>query len=339
MVYQPVASVHVRSRVYPIETMRGLAVLALVSYHVIGSTPGSGLELGYPHPLRFFADGLVDLRMPFFAFVAGFVFGVKPVTPGGYADFLRGKWRRLAIPGALAALIFALASSIMGTGFARGLPDLWQVFFLPYAHFWFLQSILLIFVFAGGILALTGGRYLPALFGASVLLFLFAPYVPGNPFSVNGAIYLLPFFLLGLIFERHQHSLMIETPLIVGLALPVALTCLAWNVWHYETAGHLSLQRQDVQSLMMGLALSVLAIQLLPHLPQLGILGPYAFTIYLYHVLATAGAREVLYGLGLTATAPVFLSCLAAGIIAPVLLHLGLQHSPLGRRWMLGLKG
>ena len=44
--------------------MRGLAVLLLVSFHVIGATSDAGLQLDYPHPLRVFADLLIDLRMP-----------------------------------------------------------------------------------------------------------------------------------------------------------------------------------------------------------------------------------------------------------------------------------
>jgi hypothetical protein len=45
----------------PIETMRGLAVLLLVSFHVIGAASNAGLQLDYPHPLRLFADLLIDL--------------------------------------------------------------------------------------------------------------------------------------------------------------------------------------------------------------------------------------------------------------------------------------
>jgi fucose 4-O-acetylase-like acetyltransferase len=81
--------------------MRGIAMLLLVSDHVIGSDPKAGLELDYPHPLRLYADTLIHVRMPLFAFIAGYVFGLKPLTADRYAEFMQGKFRRLFIPGSI----------------------------------------------------------------------------------------------------------------------------------------------------------------------------------------------------------------------------------------------
>lgn len=56
---QPIPA-HGEKRISNIETLRLVAVFSLVAYHTIGASPGNGLELGYPHPLRYAADALID---------------------------------------------------------------------------------------------------------------------------------------------------------------------------------------------------------------------------------------------------------------------------------------
>lgn len=36
-----------------IETLRGIAILLVVVGHVIGSGPGGGMKIDFPHPLRY----------------------------------------------------------------------------------------------------------------------------------------------------------------------------------------------------------------------------------------------------------------------------------------------
>lgn len=322
----------------PIETMRALAVILLVSFHVIGSGPGSGLTLDYPHPLRLFADGLIDLRMPLFAFIAGYVYALRPVLRGHYRGFVLGKIQRLYVPGLVAALIFACLSTGMGTAFARDAGDLWQIAVLPYAHFWFLQAILVIFAGLGLFEWITGGRYVPALFGLSLGLYLLMPGLAVNVMSVNAAFYLLPYLLLGLLCARHGDVVAHWAgPILLLAGLGVAVAG-AMNILHYLETGAFSVERRDGQSLMLGLGLAALLFLVLPRFPQIETLGPFAFTIYLYHVIFTAGTREMLEVAGIAPVQLVFVTGLAAGLFGPVLLHLAAERHPVTRRYMLGLK-
>ena len=36
-----------------VETLRGIAILLVVVGHVIGSGPGGGMKIDFPHPLRY----------------------------------------------------------------------------------------------------------------------------------------------------------------------------------------------------------------------------------------------------------------------------------------------
>ena len=57
-----------------IDTLRAMACIALVSFHVIGNSATAGLELPDTHPLHMLNAMLVDMRMPLFSFLSGLVF-------------------------------------------------------------------------------------------------------------------------------------------------------------------------------------------------------------------------------------------------------------------------
>ena len=53
-----------------VETLRGLACVLLVLYHVIGIDSSTGMRVE-DGPVRWLNDGLAYLRMPLFTFLSG----------------------------------------------------------------------------------------------------------------------------------------------------------------------------------------------------------------------------------------------------------------------------
>lgn len=324
-----------RSRYFAIEEARMLAIFLLVSYHVIGSGPSGGLQISGLHPARLFADFLSDLRMPLFALIAGFVYALKSVPRERLGDFLQGKLRRLALPGVTAISIFMLLATLNGTRFAAD-GAWWQNYIMPYAHFWFLQAILVIFAVFGSIDVLTGGRFLWPIFLLSCAVFLVGG--PGPRFmATNGAIYLLPFFLLGVILCRYRALIAQHRSAVVVAAVCAATVAGLANVVGLAMTGALPTDQRDLQSLAFGMAGATLCVLLIPRMHGSSrAIGAYGFTIYLYHVIATSGARQTLEALGIRDLGIHMVVGLAAGIGLPILLHrLALQH-PLSGLLVLG---
>lgn len=318
-----------------IETMRGVAVLLLIAYHVIGPGPNGGMGLAYPEPLRAFADIFGDIRMPLFAFIAGWVYGLKPVRLETYGRFVWGKIRRLMIPGAVAAILFAVADRAMGGSFSMPLAESWRILVMPYAHFWFLQAIFLIFVLYGLLDALFRGRATAIFLGLSIVLYFASPYLP-EAMSAKRAAHLLPSFLLGLLAVRHIDLLRERR----GLVLLVATAALAWATWvHVQSflaTGRPELRLLDVQSIAVAFSTTMLALLALPRIRVLEMIGPFAFTIYLYHIFGTSGARQALGIVGIDAQPAVLVAGLAAGLAVPIVVHKLAELHPLGRRLILG---
>ncbi|MFK7746650.1 MAG: acyltransferase family protein [Roseobacter sp.] len=301
--------------------MRAIAVLLLVAYHVIGSDTASGLQIGYPHMPRLYADFFLDVRMPFFAFIAGYVYALRPPSFESIGSFWWHKLRRLAVPGVVATASFMVVSAVVGTRFAVPIEDVWRPFVQSYAHYWFLQAILVIFVVYGLIDAVLGGRFSPLFLIISCAVFLSGASFPGSYFSAHSAIYLLPFFLLGVVFCRFAAEIWEEAERLTILLFVLALICAFWNIRELLENGTFSLHNRDAQSLAFGLAVCSLAFLWCPRLTILERLSPYAFTIYLYHVFGTVAARILGDAAGLNAAEPRFLLGLMGGVLVPVALH------------------
>lgn len=322
----------------PIEALRVLAVFLLVAYHVIGAGPDAGLNIEYPHPLRLFAEFLVDARMPLFAFVAGFVYAFRPPVLADYGGFLTGKIRRLIIPGWIAALLFSVAGMVVGNVYSLTVQGPVRVLFHHYAHYWFLQSIMVIFVVFGLVDALLRHRHTALLFLAAVAMTLAGITLRTSFLSIDGAFYLLPYFLFGTLCHRHADQLLQHRIWLAALALGAILAAGWWNIGLYLETGRLSGYRGDLQSLGFGLGIALAMLLLMPRIGWLDALRPFSFTIYLYHVLATSATRRALLALDVTDVWVLFGCGLSTGLLLPVLLHLVIDRIPLLRQPVLGIR-
>lgn len=326
-----------RNSQLPIESARAIAMLLLVAYHVIGAEPDVGLQISYPSPLRLFADFFVDLRMPLFAMISGLVYAMKPPMPAGLGSFFLGKARRLILPGVVAILAFELVANLGHNDFDVRSHYL-RPFITGYAHFWFLQSILLIFVVYAPLDSLTGGRIAPFALLGSALFSLSHLGVPYDPFSADGAIMLLPYFILGVLVWRHRTSILDRRWQFALIAALLLIAGSLWNMRILEQTGAFSSDRRDLQSLLSAGGGCMLAMLVLPRIRLLDGIGAMSFTIYLYHVFGTSMMRRLLQGTSFDVLWFEILAGMAAGLLLPILLHKLAERYNITRLMILGLK-
>lgn len=320
-----------------VETIRGIAVLLLVSFHVIGQTSDNGLGVSGGDPLRIYADLLIDIRMPLFAFIAGWVYGLKPVTVPVWPAFVLGKTRRLIVPGLVAALLFATVSNLTGTGAPLPWAELWRPAVLPYVHFWFLQAIFAIFVVFGALDALLNGRWTVAVLILAIALYM-VDFRVTRTFSVNHALFLLPYFLLGLASLRHLDTLLAHRGLVLALAGAGIAIGLAAHAWSFHETGHVLRGRPGATGMALGFGACLIGLLFLPRVAVLERIGPYAFTIYLYHIFGTSGTRQALDMAGVGSDWIKLALGTLAGVALPIMLHLVAERLSLTRRLVLGMR-
>jgi fucose 4-O-acetylase-like acetyltransferase len=312
-----------------IDTLRGMACIFLVAYHVVGTgaSNGLGIESGI---YREASDLLAYVRMPLFTFLSGVVYAYRPFREG-VIDFLKGKSRRLLIPMLVVGTIFAILKSI--TPGANGdIANWFTLHIIPVAHYWFLSAQFLIFMVMVplekvGAFDRVGGFFF-VLFGAILLYF---SGIDTQYFSISGAIYLFPFFLLGMGVSRFKwgaaRAKLISTVLcLVSLGVFTAL----------HISGELDGAGRTDTGLLLG-SIACLALYYSSfRINSLAIIGGYSYSIYLFHVFFTAGTRILLYQLGIEDTNIVFVISMVMGVSGPIVVEMVLGGFNLSRLLFLG---
>lgn len=317
-----------RDRQLTIDTLRGLACLLLVGFHVVVAAPRGGPAMEPGHWLRELNDALGFLRMPLFAFLSGLVYAARPAS-GLSAGFVRGKARRLLVPMLIVGTLYAVAYALSGNTAERSV--VWsRLHIVPVAHYWFLESMFLVFI---GVAALEGLGVLRRernlwMFGlVAALAHVFNNLTP--TLGLYGAVYLLPAFLLGLWMRRfgihHRRDVLLKA------AFAIFTITLATVVFEGRWPARIS-----APTLTLGLSACVFLFVLAPASNALAAIGRVSFAIYLFHTFFTGAARIALIGLGAQSLAVVVIGSFVMGVIGPIVTDRLLRRVPVVGWWALG---
>ena len=276
-----------------IETLRGLAILAVVAHHATiaftQALQAAGLHPSIVSELAGAQSGLLQaLRMPMFTVLSGWVYALKPFRAGTGIAFLQGKIRRILVPMlfvATAGYFFDLAVygdlPHIGGANPRSVPpnEFWLFWFHRYSHLWFLHALLVIFAVIAVIdragCMRTVKQWLFWVATAALLPYFVS--LKTDIWSLNKVLDILVFFLVGVGINRFSFLWTKKT--VVGYAWVVFIAAMAVHVvwklggqtfdpWpHFVLAGSLG-----------PICLLSLNVVLRP----LVWVGGYSYTTYLY---------------------------------------------------------
>ncbi|WP_104402577.1 acyltransferase family protein [Vibrio penaeicida] len=312
-----------------IDTLRGFACILLVAYHVVGNTPFNGLRLE-EGVYREVNDLLGYVRMPIFTFLSGLVYAYRPFN-GDYRKFFSGKARRLLLPMLVVGTSFAVLQSL--TPSANAEQYNWSMLHvLPVAHFWFVEALFIIFACVAifeTLKCLSSLLLFSAIFG--LVTFVYTSSFDMPYFALSGAVYLLPFFLLGVAI--HRFNLIRHLSIWHGwmlLALVFALLIL-------NALGYLHVHdKRTVYGLFVGAVFCIGALSVRGRNKLLTRVGAYSYSIYLFHVFFTAAFRIILNKAGVENTHLLFTASLLAGIVGPIVAEKLLLGTNITRLLCLG---
>lgn len=312
-----------RHRDAAVDSLRGIAIVLMVAGHVIGGTSAEGMNVAAESGWRYSYDLLVDMRMPLFTAISGFVYGFRPLRDRQrFGSFLRGKSRRLLVPLLTVGTVFVVVQALApGTNSDTTIDGIWRLYVYGLAHFWFLQSIFLIFLVVGVVEAFGLFRDPRALVLAIVIAALASMFirVPAvwDVFSLSGFVRLMPFFLLGRFFSVYMRSCHWGGYAVL-LATIILLAVRAAVVFEWARLPALI---DTAIGVLLGIAAisSLLLFRNRLSWRPLALLGYFSYGIYLLHVFGTAPTRMLLRRFGIDSEPLVFLAALAMGLLVPVL--------------------
>jgi fucose 4-O-acetylase-like acetyltransferase len=279
---------------------------------------------------RYSTYTLAHFRLPLFTVISGVVYAMRPIEPGGVMRFMQGKVRRLMVPFVAVGGAFALVQIVVpGTNSNTQWSELPLIYVYPIAQFWYLLALFWVFCVIVVVDALGLARRLPhwvIVFAISMAVSLWSPR--NRIFAISGAMYLVPYFILGVglyrfrgVLDRPRTAWVALPGVVVGMTLHQAAWFKLWDP-HY------------LHLLYVGALLgpsSILCVYVLRrNWAPLAKLGAYSYAIYLLHIFGTAGSRIALQELGVTAGAVVFLVGLGVGVGLPIVAELIAERS----RWL-----
>ncbi len=334
-----------------VETLRGAAIILVVMGHVIGSGPDGGMQVANDSFLRHFYYSFEYLRMPLFTVISGWVYALHPVSYEHIADFMTKKVRRIILPMIFVGASYFLLQYLMpGTNSKGQLSEMWKILVFPYTLFWYLPSLFLVFVVVGAIDSfLKRDNFMIWLMVFSISLAfllvrdLIIPKESLNYFSYKGAIYLLPFFIIGIGIKRFK-EIFSNKVFIAGLLI-ILITSLTFQQLAWYKVIDYNFSKSGGIGLLIGITGTILLFQLKWRVNWLIWFGGFAYSIFLFHAFGTAGGRILIQRFGIDNQTVIFAVSLLAGMSLPVVAELVLDRFGitrmlfLGRSYTIGKKG
>ena len=152
-----------------------------------------------------------------------------------------------------------------------------------------------------------------------------------------GAVYLLPFFLLGLGLWRFRDRSPRFVTAFVAPALLVAGIAIQQLVMRQVI--DLPVHRTSLLAVVVGGSAIVLAFEHRRAVAWLSVLGGFSYSIFLFHLSILGVTREILSRVGLPlAPAVEFAIGVICAVIGSILAHQVLVMTPITRRLFLGLR-
>ena len=207
-----------------------------------------------------------------------------------------------------------------------------------YGHLWYLQSLLLLFT----AISVADAFLQPSsvglvLTGLAAIMISQSGVTVTTFFGIAGAFYLAPYFLFGIILRGEPDWLRNPTSGLLAGGI-VVLILAAQQLGIFGLANEVTVLQ--LPAAIAGMAGVVFLLQRFPKNALLTRIGYYSYTIYLWHVMASAAMRGKLVHAGVTSIPILFLFSLTAGVVTPIIMYRAARRVPLlsvavtGERWL-----
>jgi len=145
------------------------------------------------------------------------------------------------------------------------------------------------------------------------------PPFPVDAFGINGAIYLLPFFVAGMIGQEKVSELK-QTFKVIG---PLVFVLISLTLLYVAAVDReLIVDRRSLIGLTVGCVSCIALLSSDMRSKTLTWLGGYSYAIFLFHVLFAATSRSILGRLGVKDESVLVFCGLTCGLLGPVVLSM-----------------
>lgn len=307
------------TRIAWLDVARGIGIILVVAGHSERGLTAAGIAAGAGW--RWFDLALYSFHMPLFMLLAGI--NIRHSRARGWWPFLRSKLRTVAYPYVLWSLIQGAVLVLLSsqTNSQTDWSALGRIGWQPIAPFWFLYA-LMVYVLLVAIMGLRASILIPV----AIAGLIGSAYLDGDTL-IHQLCYQVTFFVIGALGSQ---SITRWMPKPAWLWLVILIGCWWGALWLMPAVGATPyLTPRALPAALLGIAVVLVASQMLAGVPATALawLGQWSMTIYVMHILATAGTRILLMKVHVPASPVLYmLACTLAGILMPVVAHLILKR-------------
>jgi len=322
-----------------IETLRGVAILLVVSGYVITDDMRGGGDSIIASGLRFLYYCLRPIRMPLFTVISSYLYASSPATQATFKKLVTGKARRILIPFAVvSAMQYAFFSLVSDKG-KYPLHEIYRVFLWPMDQFWFLYSIFWIFILVGILDAYKQLDTPRKWFGWLCLAIVMCKTLePTRLFSIFGVNFLMPFFILGYGMRRFSKELFNRRMIFFYFAA----TLLAYALYVYYYIRPVPGGTPEPLYSIITMTISCTTVPLIFYfrraVPLLAKIGYYAFGIHIFNKISSALPRMVFEHFHISGDGLLFVTYMVCAVVISIGLQAMMEKFSFTRKYVLGLK-
>lgn len=306
-----------------LNSVRGLACLLVVALHVVGDADTNGLHLPMSSGWHYMMESIEFLRMPLFTALSGYLYAGRRVTKQEFSRFWIKKSRRIVIPFIFATFVFWwLRAHALGNH-----VPLVDALLFEFGHLWYLQALLLLFT----VISVADAFFRPgtatiAIAGLVTIMISQSGLQITTFLGLAGSLYLAPYFLFGIILREHPQWLRNPQSGILALGIMlIVLTSQQLGLFGLIDAVTLL----QMPAALAGMACVVFLLQRFPNNAVLAHIGYYSYTIYLWHIAASAAVRSGLIKIGVSGVPTLFALSFVAAVVVPIALYQVTRRVPI----------
>lgn len=138
-----------KERNFLVDCLKGYACLLVVLDHTILGIRLAGINAISPEFELWFESLIGSFHVPLFMFLSGYVYQItgKWESKGSRISFIKYKFLNLGLPYVVFSIIYIIINSYTpGTNHSNDFSDLLNIWLTPVAQYWFLYSLLLLFL-------------------------------------------------------------------------------------------------------------------------------------------------------------------------------------------------
>jgi peptidoglycan/LPS O-acetylase OafA/YrhL len=236
--------------------------------------------------------------------------------------FLLGKARRILLPFFIVSTLqYVVNTYTPNTNNQYDIANIWRIYLYPWAQFWYLQALFTIFIvvfFIEKSSLLKKLRYFIPITAIMIsLVAILNRHHYSGTFSINGTLYIAPFFLLGMGINRFSKFFNDRIVVVISLLIIISGMALQQLYWYQVTDYNPG--RRSLLILLMSCSAIIILFHFRRNVRFLSWLGFYSYAIYLFHVFGGAGSRILFTSLGLSSKPLLFISGMIFGLMIPIL--------------------